>query len=175
MAVAKLLVGIVGDQRYVGDVTLCDSQGAISKERSNLPPAKLKALEWSNSDNRSGTLQDVLKGADIFIGVSKPDLLTADDIRTMNKDPIVFAMSNPNPEIRPEEAKAGGAAIIATGRSDYPNQVNNVLVFPGLFRGALDAHAKRITAKMYTAAAHALAGVVTDPTPDRIIPDRVRF
>ncbi len=172
IAIAKLLAGVgIGGRRYSGDIVMCDSKGIISSRREDLTHIKRRALRWTNADDISGSMQDALHGADIFIGVSQPDLLSADDVRTMNKDSIILAMSNPNPEIRPEEAKAGGAAIVATGRSDYPNQVNNVLVFPGLFRGILDAGAKHISPRMLVAAAHALADIVENPTPECIIPN----
>ena len=172
MAIARLLAGINGPEgRYVKDIVMADSKGIICTHRTDLTEAKKASLEWCNREDCHGTIHDGLTGADVFIGVSKPDLLTAPDVAKMNKDPIIFAMSNPNPEIRPDEAEKGGAAVIATGRSDYPNQVNNVLVFPGLFRGALNARAPRITPKMYLAAAHALANLVPSPTRERIIPN----
>lgn len=154
----------------VGEVIVCDSQGAIHEGRSNLGAVKKAILEYSNPDGKSGTLKEVLAGADVFIGVSKGGLLTADDIQTMAPDPIVFAMANPIPEIMPDEAKAGGAALVATGRSDFPNQVNNVLAFPGIFRGAIDARAPRITDRMKLATAKAIADSVPVPTPEHILP-----
>ena len=127
----------------------------------------------TNPDGIKGTLKDALSGADVFIGISAPGILTADDIKTMNTDPIIFACANPDPEIMPDEAKKGGARIIATGRSDFPNQINNVLVFPGIFRGALDARAKQITEEMKMAAAKAIASIVKDEelNEEYIIPD----
>ena len=118
-----------------------------------------------------GGLADVVKGADIFIGVSQPDIMTTEMVKSMAKDSIVFAMSNPDPEILPPDAKAGGARVIATGRSDFPNQINNVLVFPGIFRGVLDARASHITEDMKLAAAKTLAGLIKTPSPSKIIPD----
>ncbi len=154
----------------VKDVIACDSVGIISKERSDLNEEKMQLLDYTNMNNLSGTLQDALKGADVFIGVSKGNLLTAEDVRTMAKNPIIFALANPIPEIMPEEAKAGGAAVVGTGRSDLPNQINNVLGFPGIFRGALDARATRITAGMKLAAANAIAECLHKPTAEQIIP-----
>jgi malate dehydrogenase (oxaloacetate-decarboxylating) len=155
----------------VGDVVVCDSKGAIHPDRTDLNDVKKKLLGYTNFENRVGTIHEVLRGADVFIGVSVGNLLTQDDIRTMADDPVILAMANPTPEIDPEEALKAGAAIVGTGRSDYPNQVNNVLVFPGIFRGAIDARAPRITSEMKLAAAHALAECVESPTHDRILPD----
>ena len=154
----------------VKDVIACDSQGIISAHRTDLNEEKKHLLAYTNITNMAGSLQDAIKGADVFIGVSKGNLLTADDVRTMAKDPIIFALANPIPEIMPEEAKKGGAAIVGTGRSDLPNQINNVLGFPGIFRGALDARATSITAGMKLAAAHAIADCLTKPSADHIIP-----
>ena len=127
----------------------------------------------SNPNREKGTLADVIKGADVFIGVSAPGIVTADMIATMNKDAIVFPMANPTPEIMPDEAKKGGARVIGTGRSDYPNQINNVLVFPGIFRGALDSWAREITESMKLTAAKAIASIITDEerNEEYIIPD----
>ena len=127
----------------------------------------------SNLDKKQGQLADVIKGADVFIGVSAPGVLTADMVATMAKDPIVFAMANPVPEILPDEAKKAGVAVMGTGRSDYPNQINNVLAFPGIFRGTLDVRAKDINDEMKLAAAYAIAGIIKDDelTPDYIIPN----
>jgi malate dehydrogenase (oxaloacetate-decarboxylating) len=155
----------------VADIIMCDSKGAIHEGRTDLNPVKQKVLAWTNRDNRSGSLQEVLEGADVFIGVSKGGLLNADDIRRMAPDSIVLAMANPIPEIMPDEARRGGAAIVGTGRSDFPNQVNNVLAFPGIFRGALDSGAATIDGAMKMAAAHALADAVRKPTVDQILPD----
>lgn len=147
-----------------------DSKGIISSDRSDLNDAKQRLLEFTNRDNVSGSMADALKHADVFIGVSQPGLLTAEMIKTMAKDPIVFAMANPVPEILPDEAKAAGVAVMATGRSDFPNQVNNSLAFPGIFRGALDNQIRQITDEHKMAAAEAIAALVPSPTPDEIIP-----
>ncbi len=154
----------------VQDLIMCDSKGILHSERTDLNSHKQQSLTYSNRENRKGTLQDAIVGADVFIGVSMPDLLTRKDIQTMAKDSIIFALANPIPEIMPEEAYAGGAAIVGTGRSDLPNQVNNVLGFPGIFRGALDARAKQITPNMKLAAAYAIADSISHPTKDMIIP-----
>ena len=132
---------------------------------------KKELLDYSNPENISGDLKKALENADVFIGVSVGNLLKADDIRLMTKDPVVFALANPTPEIMPELAYEGGAAIVATGRSDYPNQINNVLAFPGLFRGALDGRAKMITSKMKLAAAFAIADCIDDLDHEHIIPN----
>jgi len=155
----------------VADIIACDSKGAIHSKRPDLNEEKRKLLGWTNRDDREGSLHDVLDGADVFIGVSRGNLLTADDIRRMAPNPIIFAMANPDPEIQPELAREAGAAVVGTGRSDEPNQVNNVLAFPGIFRGAIDARADSITPKMKLAAARALADCIDEPSFDRIIPD----
>jgi len=173
-AIARLLRCVNFDPNIcnpVKDVIVCDSKGAIYKERPGLTPEKEALLAYTNRENRSGTLQEVLPGTDVFIGVSRGDLLKADDIRTMAADPIILPMANPIPEIMPDQARTGGAVIVGTGRSDFPNQVNNVLAFPGIFRGALDAGAVAINGSMKLAAAHALANAVEDPTPDKILPN----
>ncbi len=154
----------------VDDVIVCDSKGIISKDRGDLNSVKKKLLSYSNKEDRKGSLSDALVGADVFIGVSKGNVVTPEDIRRMAKDPIIFAMANPTPEIMPEEALGAGAKVIGTGRSDFPNQVNNVLVFPGIFRGALDGRAKTINNKMKIAASEALAACVNAPTPAQILP-----
>lgn len=174
-AITRLLRchGYEADQQAcisVKDVIACDSKGIISKQRTDLNAEKLELLSYTNIHNLSGTLHDAILGADVFIGVSKGNLLTASDVATMAKDAIIFALANPIPEIMPEEAKKGGAAIVGTGRSDLPNQINNVLGFPGIFRGALDARAPRITAGMKLAAAHAIADCLPRPTREQIIP-----
>ena len=154
-----------------GNVILCDRKGAIYEGRDGLNPYKQRVAKITNKDHEAGSLADVLVGADAFLGVSKPGLVTPQMVGTM-KDGIVFAMANPTPEIMPDEAKAGGAKVVATGRSDFPNQINNVLIFPGLFKGALAARAKRITEEMKTAAAYALAEIIPEEElkPDYIIP-----
>ena len=153
------------------DITLCDRKGAIYAGRDGLNWIKEEMAQVTNPAKKVGSLADVLVGADVFIGVSAPSSVTTDMIKTMNKDAIVFACANPTPEIFPDDAKAGGAAVISTGRSDYPNQINNVLAFPGIFRGALDARASDINDAMKIAAAHALADLVGDDlSADYIIP-----
>ena len=157
-AIALLLVTAGAE-----DVTLCDRSGAIWKGRpDHMNEAKRDLAERTNPQRRKGSLQEVLPGADVFIGVSAPGMLTTDMVRTMNRDAVVFACANPVPEIFPDEAKVGGAAVVCTGRSDYPNQVNNVLCFPGIFRGALDVRASDINDAMKLAAAEALAGLVSE-------------
>ena len=155
------------------DVTLCDRGGAIWNGRTeHMNPAKQEIAEITNPMLRKGTLAEVLQGADVFIGVSAPGMLTTEMVKTMNRDAIVFACANPTPEIFPDDAKAGGAAVVSTGRSDYPNQVNNVLCFPGIFRGALDVRASDINDAMKLAAAKALADLVpeTELCADYILP-----
>ena len=155
------------------NITLCDRKGAIYAGRDGLNWIKEEMAQVTNPAKQSGSLADVLAGADVFIGVSAPNSVTTDMVKTMNRDAIVFACANPTPEIFPEDAKAGGAAVCSTGRSDYPNQINNVLVFPGVFRGALDARASDINDAMKIAAAHAIAGLISDEelNADYIIPD----
>lgn len=155
------------------DAILVDRQGAIYEGREGLNPAKVEIAKIPNKNKEAGSLADVVKGKDIFLGVSAPGVLTKEMVSTMAKDSIIFAMANPTPEIMPDQAKAGGAAVVATGRSDFPNQINNVLVFPGIFRGALDARATGITEEMKKAAAVAIASLVKDDelTADYIIPD----
>ncbi len=147
-----------------------DSKGIISSNRTDLNKHKIELLEYSNLSGVDGSLQDIIQGADIFIGVSKAGLLTSEIVKTMDKDPIIFALANPTPEIMPDVAKAAGAAIVATGRSDLPNQVNNALAFPGIFRGALDNNVQQITDDHKIAAAKAIAELVENPTADEIIP-----
>ncbi len=144
------------------NVVMTDRKGAIYAGREGLNPIKEEMAQITNYQREKGTLADVIRGADVFIGVSAPGTLTQDMVRTMAKDPIIFACANPTPEIFPEEAKEAGAAVVSTGRSDYPNQVNNVLCFPGIFRGALDVRAADINDEMKIAAAYALAGLVSD-------------
>ena len=157
IAVIKLLVSA-----GAGNVVMTDRTGAIYNGRPGLNPAKQEIAEITNAARESGSLAEVIKGADVFIGVSAPGVLTAGMVQTMAKDAVVFACANPTPEIFPDEAKRAGAAVVSTGRSDYPNQINNVLAFPGIFRGALDARASDINDEMKFAAAHALAGMVSD-------------
>ena len=151
------------------NILLCDTKGTVYQGRDNLNPAKEEIAKVTNKTNIKGQLKDALKGADVFIGLSAPGIVTKEMVKSMSKDPIIFAMSNPIPEIMPDEALKGGAKIIATGRSDFPNQINNVLAFPGIFKGALKIRAK-ITDKMKLAAAEALAGLIKKPTPEKIIP-----
>lgn len=175
-AIAKMIAGVHShsdENPSTKKVYMCDTQGIVSRHRKDLQPYKQDLLNFTNPDNISGTLRDALRGADVFIGVSQANLLKSQDIREMTPSRIIFALSNPTPEITPDEAKLGGAVIVATGRSDYPNQVNNSLAFPGVFRGALDARAVRITDGMKFAAAKALAAMVPNPTADYIIPDSV--
>ena len=167
-AITKLLI-----TAGAGDVTLCDRSGAIWNGRAeHMNPAKQEIAEITNPGKRQGRLADVLAGADVFIGVSAPGILTKEMVKTMNRDAVIFACANPTPEIFPDDAKAGGAAVVSTGRSDYPNQVNNVLCFPGIFRGALDVRASDINDEMKLAAAYAIAGLVSDKelSADYILP-----
>ena len=154
------------------NVIMTDRSGAIYEGREGLNPIKREMAAITNFDRRSGSLSEVIRGADVFIGVSAPGTLTADMVKSMARDPIIFACANPTPEIFPDEAKAAGAAVVSTGRSDYPNQVNNVLCFPGIFRGALDVRASDINDAMKIAAAKALAGLVSDDelSADYILP-----
>ena len=153
------------------DITMCDRKGAIYQGREGLNWIKTEMAEVTNLSRKAGTLADMLVGADVFIGVSAPNTVTTEMVKTMNKDAIIFACANPTPEIFPDAAKAGGARVISTGRSDYPNQVNNVLAFPGIFRGAFDVRASDINEEMKVAAAEALAGLVGDElSEDYIIP-----
>ena len=154
------------------NVIMTDRKGAIYEGRDGLNPIKEEMAKITNQNHEKGSLADVLKGADVFIGVSAPGTLTGDMVRTMAKDPVIFACANPTPEIFPDEAKEAGAAVVSTGRSDFPNQVNNVLCFPGLFRGALDVRATDINDEMKIAAAYAIAGLVSDDelNPDYILP-----
>lgn len=166
-AIAKMLMNL-----GIKDIVACDSKGILTTDRANLNEAKKRLAAITNSGGLKGTLADAVKGRDLFIGVSAAKVLTQDMVRSMNNDPIIFAMANPEPEILPDLAKGAGAAVVGTGRSDYPNQINNVLIFPGLFKGALAARAKRITEEMKTAAAFALAGIIKDEElkADYIIP-----
>ena len=168
IAITKLLMS-----KGLKSVILCDRKGAIYEGRDGLNPIKEEMAKISNLEKKAGSLADVVKGADVFIGVSAPGSLTQEMVRTMAKDPIIFAMANPVPEIMPDEAAAAGAKIIGTGRSDFPNQINNVLAFPGIFRGALDVRASDINDGMKIAAAEAIASVIPESElrPDYIIPD----
>ena len=168
ISIARLLL-----KAGIKNITLCDRKGAIYEGRpEGMNPVKDEMSKVTNLEHKAGSLADMLKGADVFIGVSAPGAVTVDMVKTMAKDAIIFACANPTPEIFPDDAKAGGAKVIATGRSDYPNQINNVLAFPGVFRGAFDVRAKDINDEMKIAAAEALAGLITDEelSPDYIIP-----
>ncbi len=175
-AIARLLkcIGYSPDVcTKVNEIIVCDTKGTIFRGREGLYQNKFKFIlaEETNRPALSGTLADAMAGADVFIGVSAPGTVTESMVRSMKTDPIVFAMANPVPEIWPDAAKRAGAAIVGTGRSDFPNQINNVLAFPGIFRGALDARATRISDEMKVAAAHAIADYVTRPQRDRILPN----
>ena len=168
ISIARLLL-----KAGIKNITLCDRKGAIYEGRpEGMNPVKDEMSKVTNLEHKAGSLADMLKGADVFIGVSAPGAVTVDMVKTMAKDAIIFACANPTPEIFPDDAKAGGAKVIATGRSDYPNQINNVLAFPGVFRGTFDVRAKDINDEMKIAAAEALAGLITDEelSPDYIIP-----
>ncbi len=167
IAIIRLLISM-----GLKNVIMTDRQGAIYRGREGLNPIKKEMAEITNHACEKGSLSDVIRKADVFIGVSAPETLTADMVRSMAEDPAIFACANPTPEIFPEEAKAAGAAVVSTGRSDYPNQVNNVLCFPGMFRGALDVRAADINDEMKAAAAHAIAGLVSDAelSADYILP-----
>ena len=168
ISIARLLL-----KAGIKNITLCDRKGAIYEGRpEGMNPVKDEMSKVTNLEHKVGSLADMLRGADVFIGVSAPGAVTVDMVKTMAKDAIIFACANPTPEIFPDDAKAGGAKVIATGRSDYPNQINNVLAFPGVFRGAFDVRAKDINDEMKIAAAEALAGLITDEelSPDYIIP-----
>ena len=157
ISICKLLL-----QLGIGNAVLVDKNGALCPGEDWMNEAQAQMAEITNKNKERGCLADIIKGKDVFVGVSAPGVVTADMVASMAKDPIVFAMANPTPEIMPEEAKKGGVRVMATGRSDYPNQINNVLVFPGIFRGALDARATGITEEMKMAAARAIASIVTD-------------
>jgi malate dehydrogenase (oxaloacetate-decarboxylating) len=174
IAIAKMLKCIGMDEgdpcTAVKEVIVCDTKGTIHNSRKDLNSLKRAILSFTNPDNVIGTVKDAIQGADVFIGVSAPGILQAADIETMAKDAIIFACANPTPEIAPEEAYKGGAAIVGTGRSDLPNQVNNVLAFPGIFKGALQSRASCITKAMKLAAANAIAGCIDNPTAEEILP-----
>ena len=152
------------------EIIAVDSKGILYEGRENMNVEKVRLLEFTNPHHVQGSLEDAVRGADVFIGVSQPGLLTEAMVQTMAAEPIIFAMANPTPEIMPDLAHAAGAAVVATGRSDFPNQVNNALAFPGIFRGALDNRVKTITDNHKVAAAEVIAGLVESPTPDMIIP-----
>lgn len=154
-------------------ITMCDKSGILSKSSPDLNWMQQKMMDVTNPDQKTGTLSDALKGADIFVGVSAPGIVSFDMVRSMNKDAIIFAMANPTPEIMPDIAKAAGAMVVGTGRSDFPNQINNVVAFPGIFKGALEGHAREITEEMKLAAANAIAGLVSDDelNEDNIMPE----
>ena len=154
-------------------VTMCDREGIIGKDYPNLNWMQQKMTEVTNLENKTGSLADALKGADIFVGVSAPNIVTPEMVSSMNKDAILFAMANPVPEIMPDIAKVAGARVVGTGRSDFPNQVNNVIAFPGIFKGALEGRASQITDEMKLAAANALANLVSDEelNDDFIMPE----
>lgn len=168
IAIAKLLLTY-----GFKNIIMSDKDGVICSKHPALNWATKEMLQWTNKDDVSGTLKDIIKGADIFIGVSAPGLVTEDMVRSMNRDAILFAMANPTPEIMPDLAKAAGAKVVGTGRSDFPNQVNNVLVFPGIFKGALEGHAKAITEEMKLTAAEAIASLVSDEEldADHVLPE----
>jgi len=167
-AITKLLLAY-----SVRDIIVCDSKGAIHRQRGDISSLSYKRelAALTNPHDEKGSLAHVLVGADVFIGVSRADLVTSDMVSTMAKDSIVFALANPAPEIMPDKARLGGAVIVGTGRSDFPNQINNALAFPGVFRGLLDSRARKITVPMKITAAKALAGVVKNPDHDTIVPD----
>ena len=165
IASTKLLL-----DRGATHVTLVDSVGIISRDRTDLTPVKSSMLDISNPENLKGGLAEAMKGSDVFIGLAAAGAVTPEMASSMAKDPVVFAMANPIPEIWPDDARAAGAAVVGTGRSDFPNQVNNSLVFPGVFRGALDSHATRVTTSMKLAAGQALADLVAEPTPENVLP-----
>jgi len=173
IAIAKLLRCFHIDSELcvsVKQLIVCDSKGAIHRFRNDLNKAKTELLRYSNFQDVKGDIHDVIKGADVFVGVSKGNILTQADVKNMAPDPVIFAMANPTPEIMPEDALAAGASIVGTGRSDYPNQINNVLAFPGIFKGALMARAATISTEMKLAAAYAIARSVENPTKDMVIP-----
>jgi len=172
IAVTKMLkcVGVEGACVSVKDVIMVDSKGIVNKGRDDLNDAKKEMVEITNNEGSEGGLAEAMKGADVFIGVSAPGIVTEDMVKSMKDDAIVLAMANPTPEIMPDLALHAGAVVVGTGRSDFPNQINNVLAFPGVFRGALDAKAIRITMRMKIAAANALADFINEPTKEKILP-----
>lgn len=165
VAITKLLL------RYgFQNITMCDKSGILSKDSKELNWMQKKMMDSTNLENKKGTLADALNGADIFVGVSAPNIVTAEMVKTMNEKAIIFAMANPVPEIMPDVAKQAGAMVVGTGRSDFPNQVNNVLIFPGIFKGALEGRAAAITEEMKLAAANAIAGLVEEADENHILP-----
>lgn len=168
ISIAKLMLKI-----GFGDITMCDSHGIVYDGNPRNNPTKAEIAKVTNKEHKQGTLADAVRGADVFLGVSAPGVLTQEMVKSMADDPIIFAMANPVPEIMPDEARAAGAAVVGTGRSDFPNQINNALCFPGIFRGALDARASRITENMKIAASYAIASVIDESelSSDYIIPD----
>lgn len=170
-AAGSAIARLINKYRKGAEIIILDSKGIISKNRKDLDKYKIQLLKISNPKNVDGDLSKALKNCDIFIGVSKPGILNKQKIKLMNKKPIVFAMANPVPEIYPDEAKKAGVFIIATGRSDFPNQINNALAFPGIFRGALDNKVNKITDEHKIKAAETIANLVKKPTPKKIVPD----
>ena len=173
VAVSKILLGVnVDDPSYkpVKNLIVCDSKGIISRNRKDMHPYKYELAKITNKENKDGSLADAMSGADAFIGLSAPGIVSEEMVRGKAPNSIVFAMANPVPEIMPDKAKEAGAKVVGTGRSDFPNQINNVLGFPGIFRGTFDAKAKKITPRMKVAAAKAIAACVENPTADRVIP-----
>ncbi len=180
LATAKMLLGLdchsdscrrLPGVARVADLVVVDSKGALAVERGDLNAYKLAVAASSNRDHKQGSLSEVIKGADVVIGVSGPGSITAEMVKSMGNKPIVFALANPTPEIMPQEALAAGAAVVASGRSDFPNQINNVLAFPGIFRAVIDGRLTSITTEMKLAAAEALAALVPEPTADRVVPE----
>jgi malate dehydrogenase (oxaloacetate-decarboxylating) len=173
IACARLILsyGTLGRAPLPGDILMCDSKGIVHRGRTDLNAPKRDIADRTNRHNRTGGLAEALRDADVFIGLSQGNLVTPDMVRSMRPHSIVLAMANPIPEIMPDAARDGGAAVIGTGRSDFPNQINNVLAFPGVFRGALDAGARVVNEDMKIAAAEALAAYIIEPTPERILPD----
>ena len=166
-AIAKLLNLYAPEAQIV----MVDSRGAISENRTDLNDEKRQLLEFTNNQNVDGSLEDVVEDADVFIGVSRAGLLSKEMVASMANDPVIFALANPDPEIMPDDAKEAGAAVVATGRSDFPNQVNNAVAFPGIFRGALDNKVSAITDDHKIAAAEAIAKLIEEPSADEVIPN----
>jgi malate dehydrogenase (oxaloacetate-decarboxylating) len=173
IACARLILKCGDSEEYgaIGNIVLCDSKGIVHRDRDDLNEHKRELAERTNHDGLRGGLADAMRGADVFIGLSMGNLVSQDMVRSMKPHPIILAMANPTPEIMPDLAREAGAAVIGTGRSDFPNQINNVLAFPGTFRGALDAKARVINDEMKLAAAQSLAAYIIEPSPERILPD----